>query len=357
MGHRAKAGTCLLALVRSAMPLLKEAERQCPRTGPGAKPVIADWLIGTLIMVATLKRKKTKAAQFRFVTDPANRAHLAGALGTDEFPSRSAWYRRYRRAHSLFAVAIRLQAEQAIAEGVTDPQDTAVDKSLIEAHGPPWHKRDRDRGKVPPGIDRDSTWGYSEHDGWVQGYSYEVVVSATKGTTVFPLLASVDTASASETRTCRAKLDTLPTATKTVSLDSAYDANALAERVELDDCGRRTGRRYLCPENPRHSGRAKTKPGGADASRARSRQLRRQRKQFLQSPRGRRLYARRKKTVEPFNQGFKSLFELEHKVWHRGLANNRTQILAAIFVYQLLVRHNHRRGARNGRVRWIMDAL
>jgi hypothetical protein len=101
-------------------------------------------------MVATLKRKKTKAAQFRFVTDPANRAHLAGALGTDEFPSRSAWYRRYRRAHSLFAVAIRLQAEQAIAEGVTDPQDTAVDKSLIEAHGPPWHKRDRDRGKVPP---------------------------------------------------------------------------------------------------------------------------------------------------------------------------------------------------------------
>jgi len=357
MGRRAKAGTCLLALVKSAVPLLKDAERQCPRTGPGAKPVIPDWLIGVLIMVATIKRKKTKAAQFRFVTDPANRLQLWGALGTKAFPSRSAWYRRYRRAHKLFEAAIKLQAEQAIAEGVTDPQHVAVDKSLIAAQGPAWHKRDRERGKVPAGVDRDSTWGYSEHDGWVQGYSYEVAVSATKGTTVFPLLASVNTASASETRTCRDKLDALPEQTETVSLDRAYDANALAERVEFDDDGRRTGRRFLCPENPRHSGRVKTKPGGADASRARSRKLRRQRKKFLQSPRGRRLYARRKKTVEPFNQWFKSLFELEHKVWHRGLDNNRTQILASIFVYQLLVRHNHRRGTQNGRVRWIMDAL
>jgi hypothetical protein len=74
----------------------------------------------------------------------------------------------------------------------------AVDKSLIAARGPAWHKRDRERNKVPVGVDRDSTWGYSEHDGWVQGYSYEVVVSATPGTVVFPLQASVDTASTSD---------------------------------------------------------------------------------------------------------------------------------------------------------------
>lgn len=85
--------------------------------------------------------------------------------------------------------------------------------------------------------------------------------------------------------------------------------------------------------------------------------LRRQRQQFFKRPYARRLYARRKKTVEPFNQWFKSLFELEWKVWHRGLDNNRTQILAAMFTYQLLVRFNHRRGRLNGRVRWIMDAL
>ena len=88
MGKRAKAGACLEALVEMAIPLLQEAERQCPRTGPGAKPEIPDWLIGVLIMVAMLKRKKTKASQWRFITDPANRARLAAALGRNDFTSR-----------------------------------------------------------------------------------------------------------------------------------------------------------------------------------------------------------------------------------------------------------------------------
>jgi hypothetical protein len=61
--------------------------------------------------------------------------------------------------------------------------------------------------------------------------------------------------------------------------------------------------------------------------------------------------------VEPFNSWFKELFDLEQKVWHRGLDNNRTQVLAALFSYQLLVRYNHRCGKKNGCIRWILDAL
>lgn len=357
MGTRATSGTCLATLVVMATPLLREAERQCPRTGPGAKPEIPDWCIGVLIMVAVLKKKKSKSAQYRFLSETSNRQEIARNTGIERFPSRSTFFRRYHRAYRLFRTAIRLQGERAIAERVADPQDVAVDKSLIEAHGPPWHKRDRERGKVPAGVDRDSTWGYSEHDGWVQGYSYEAVVTATPGTTVFPLLASVDTASTSETRTFAEKIGDLPKGTKTVSADSGYDANALGEGVEFDKRGRRTGRRFLCPENPRHSGRRRTKGGCADASRARSRALRGERKRFLKSRRGRRIYARRKKTVEPFNQWFKSLFELDSQVWHRGLENNRTQIMAAMFAYQLLVRYNYRRGRKNGRVRSILDTF
>lgn len=357
MGTRATAGTCLATLVKMAAPLLREAERQCPRTGPGAKPEIPDWWIGMLIMIAVLKRKKSKSAQYRFLSEKSNRQEIARITGMERFPARSTFFRRYRRAHLLFRTAIRVQGECGIAEGVTDPCDVAVDKSLIAAHGPAWHKRDRERGKVPAGVDRDSTWGYSEHDGWVQGYSYEVVVSSTPGTTVFPLQASVDTASAAETRTFVGKIGHLPKATKTVSADSGYDANALGEGVEFDGRGRRTGRRFLCPENPRHSGRRRTKGGNADASRARSRALRRERKRFLKSARGRRVYSRRKKSVEPFNQWFKSLFELESRVWHRGIENNRTQITAAIFAYQLLVRYNYRRGRKNGQVCSIVDTL
>jgi hypothetical protein len=355
MGRRARAGTILAELAKLAVPLLKAAEQEAPRTGPGDRPDIPDWLMAGLIMIALLKRKKTKSAQYRFLDE--HRAALAEWLGNDRFPSRATYFRRYRRAHRLYRAAIALQGHKAIAEGVTNARDVAVDKSLIETLGPPWHQQDRKAGHVPTGVDCEATWGYSEYDGWVHGYSYEVVVTATPGTIVFPLLASVAVASSSETRSFDGKIDFLPVQTRTVSADSGYDSNHLGERVEYDEKGRRSGRRYLCPENPRNHKRAKTKPGNADASRARSRELRRQRRKFLHSPRGRRIYARRKQTVEPFNQWFKGLFELEMCTWHRGLDNNQTQVLAAIFTYQLLVRYNHRRGNRNAQLRWILDAL
>jgi hypothetical protein len=355
MGRQARAGQCLERLVKMAMPMLQAAEVSCPRKGRGDKPKIPEWVMAVLIMIVVLKKKKTKSAQYRYLV--AHRRQIAVWLHDKRFPARATYFRRYRRAHHLYRQALRLQGDKAIAEGVTDPRQVAVDKSLISGHGPPWHKQDRQAGTIPAGVDRDCTWGYSEHDGWVHGYSYEVVVSATAHATVFPLLASVDTASASETKTCPGKVDDLPDATEAVLADSGYDANALAERVEYDEEDRRTGRRFVCPQNPRNNKRPKTKYGGADASRARSRERRRQRQQFYASRRGRRWYARRKKTVEPFNQWFKSLFELEGRVWHRGLDNNRTQLLAAIFVYQLLVRYNFARGNNNGQVRWLMDSL
>lgn len=357
MVTRAKAGASLEAWIKMAVPLLKRAERECPRTGPGAKPQIPDWFMGTLIMVAVMRKKKSKSAQFRFLSDPQQRRLLAAVTGLKRFPARSTFFDRYRRAHRLFQAAIKLQGERAIGEGVTDPRDTAVDKSLVTARGPAWHKTDRQAGKVPRGVDTDSTWGYSEHHGWVQGYSFEVVVSATPGTTVFPLLASADVASAAETKTCAEKIDELPRQVRTVSADSGYDANTLAERVEYDEQRRRTGRRFLCPENPRNNGRPKTKPSHADAARAPSRERRAARKQYFESPKGRRIYRRRSKTVEPFNSWFKALFELDDRAWHRGLANNQTQLLAAIFVYQLLVRYNFRRGRKNGQLRAIFDTF
>jgi hypothetical protein len=354
MGRQAKAGRCLESLVRMAIPTLQAAERECPRTGRGDKPTIPEWLMAALIMIAVLQKKKTKSAQYRFLCE--RQPDLARWLGVRLFPSRATYFRRYRRAHRFFGKAVQLQGERAIAEGVAAPTAVAVDKSLIVGLGPPWHKQDRQAGQIPVGVDCQCTWGYSEHDGWVHGYSYEVVVSATPQTTVFPFLASVHTASVSETRTFADKIDDLPAGTRTVSADSGYDMNAYGERIEYDAQGRRTGRRFLCPENPRNTKGRKLKPT-ANAKQARRRELRRQRQAFLRSRQGRRIYARRKKTVEPFNQWFKSLFELEHRVWHRGLENNCTQILAAVFVYQLLVRYNHRRGNNNGCVRWILDAL
>jgi len=356
MGKSAKAGTCLASLVKMAVPLCKQAERECPRTGPGRKPEIPDWVLAVLIMTAVLKRKKSKSAQYRFLS--GHRRPLAAWLGTEKFPARSTYFDRYRRAHHLFKVAVRLQGEKAITEGLTDPKDVAVDKSLIAARGPLWHKSNRKKKRIPKGlrgVDRDSDWGCSQHDGWVQGYSFEVVVSSTKNSTVFPLLGSADTASAKETQTFAEKIDDLAEETKTVSADSGYDSNHLGERIEWTAGGKRTGRRFLCPENPRNSKRKSRKKATQPRNESQRRRL--LRKRHYQSKRGRATYRRRGQTVEPFNEWFKSLFELDDRVWHRGLENNQTQLLAALFVYQTLVRYNHRRGNENGQVRWVLDIL
>ena len=188
----------------------------------------------------------------------------------------------------------------------------------------------------------------------MQGDSFEVVVSATKNSTVFPLLASADTAGAKETRTFDEKIGELPDPTEHVTADSGCDSNALGEQIEWTEQGRRTGRRFLCPENKRGTKQPRTKNiQPCDESHRR----RLARRKFYKSPRGKRIDKRRSQTVEPFNESFKSLFELDDRVRHRGLQNNQTQLLAAVFACRLLIRYNHQRGNKNGQVRRILDAM
>lgn len=356
MGKTHKSGECLKTLVTLALPLFKQAEKENPRTGRGAKPKVAEWFMGVLIMIAVLKKKKAKSAQYCYLEE--HKEEIAAWTRVELFPARATYCRRYRRAHKLYRAAIRLQGEQAIAEGIVDPHDVAIDKSLLGALGDVWHVSAQRAGTVPAGIDTEAAWGYSEYHDWVYGYSFEVAVTATYGdAAVFPLLASVDVASASEVKSGLEKLQQLPEGVVNVLADSGYDANRLGEEVEYDADGNKTGRHYLCPENPRHNSRKKTKRGGADKSRAESRRRRGERRVYFKSKKGTTLYRRRMTTVEPFNQRLKSTFELDSTVWHRGLPNNQTQILAAIFAYQLLLRYNHREGNALGHVRCILDRL
>jgi hypothetical protein len=359
MRARAKEGTCLATLVRMAIPLCQAAECQCPRTGPGRPPDFPDWVMAVLIMTAILKKKKSKSAQYRFLCE--HKTELKDWLGLKDFPARSTYFNRYRRAHRLFQAAIRLQGEKAVSEGIVDAETVAVDKSLIPAKGPLWHKSDRQAGRIPKGlhgVDRDSTWAYSAHDGWVQGYGYEVVVTASPDSPVFPLLASADTASVKEFASFDDKIDQLPEKTNHVLADSGYDKNEFGDRIEYDPEGRTTGRHFICAPNRRNSSKTRARSRRDGRRLAQGGTSRRQRRiAFYRSSRGRRLYARRGQTVEPFNEWFKAMFELDDRVWHRGLDNNRTQLLAAIFAYQLLVRRNHRCGKKNGEVKWILDTL
>ena len=118
MASRAGEGTCLATLVKMALPMFREAERQCPRTGPGRKRQIPDWLIAVLVMIAVLKRRKSKSAQYRYLDE--YRAEIGEWVDTRDFCSRSTYFGRYRRAHRLYQEAICLQSVKAVNDGPAD---------------------------------------------------------------------------------------------------------------------------------------------------------------------------------------------------------------------------------------------
>lgn len=355
MRRRATDGAPLDALVSRSISVCQQAERESPRRGPGRKPEIPDWVLAVMIMVGVMLRKKTKAAQFIWWTQ--HQDNFARWMPGQRLPGRSTFYDRYRRVHRLFRQAIVVQGREAVKRGWAQAQCVAVDKSLVAGHGRAWKPADRRRGHVPRAIDTDTTWGYSTYDGWVQGYAFEVAVTAPRQGVVWPLLASVDTASRSEQKTILEKIVDLPRTTEFVLADSGYDSNAVAEAVEWRG-QRRTGRRFLCPEVRRpNTGRTRQSRKRQSRERRYHRRLRGIRQRFLRSRRGRMLYARRKVRVEPFNACLKHLFDLQERVWHWGLENNRTMILTAICVYQLLLTHNHCKGRRVASLQCLLDAL
>jgi hypothetical protein len=139
MSKCAREGTCLATLVRMAIPICQQAERECPRTGPGRKPEIPDWVMTVLIMVAMLKKRKAKRAQYRFLE--SHRTELMAWMGVRRFPARSTYCDRYRRAHVLLEHAIRLQAEKEVHARRVDAKCVAIDKSLLRSCGPAWGRK------------------------------------------------------------------------------------------------------------------------------------------------------------------------------------------------------------------------
>lgn len=354
MSRSAMEGTRLARLVRMAIPLCKAAERACRRSGPGAPPTYTDWQIAILILVAVLARRKSKSAQYRYLFE--RRKALANWLGLREFPGRTTYFDRYRHAYRLFRAGVIEQGRRAIREGLVDPEAVAVDKSLLHARGPCRHQRKGRKRKRLRGTDDEASWGYSTHHGWVYGYSFEVAVTATGGSLVFPLAVSVGTGSENEARSLPQKVRDLPPETRYVTADAGYDSNANGQFVEYDEQDQPTGRRLVCPLQSR-AGKPSVGEVIQRGQRERYRQRRAKRLAFFNSRKGRRIYARRKKTVEPFNEWFKAKFDLNARVWHRGLLNNATQITVAMFAYQLLMRYHCRNGGTNGAFQWVLDTI
>lgn len=366
MRCRAKDGTHLANLVCEAAALCRAAQDALPtRTRPGRPVRYEQWQIAVLIFITVARRCKSKSAQWRYVQQHSDELlkTLGAVLGMTTLPSRATYMRRHRKVWPVVQKAIEIGGRCALREHAADATTVAVDRSLICARGKPWYPQLKRLGKVPRGVDTDAGWGYSPHDGWTYGYGYEVVVCAGKTSRlVIPLLASADPANRNEHRSFMDKIPRLPRSVRYVLADTGYDGNDIAEAIEYPPSRKRRhrrrspARRFLCPMQGR-GGKPRVGQTRHKGRRERRRQHRIARDCFYQSTRGRRLYKRRSKTVEPFNQWLKHLFDLEYRTWHRGLDNNRTMLLTAILCYQTLQRYNAHLRHRDGQIQWILDGL
>src|SRR5262245_6081283 len=130
MRRRAPDGAPLEELVRRSVSVGQQAERACPRRGPGRKPTIPDWVLAVMIMIGVMLKKKTKAAQL--VWWRQHHADFERWMPGQTMPSRSTFYDRYRRAHRLFRQAIILQGHAAVQRGWAQPECVAIDKKEFD---------------------------------------------------------------------------------------------------------------------------------------------------------------------------------------------------------------------------------
>lgn len=103
-------------------------------------------------------------------------ATLRQALGFSRVPHRRTLERRLDATLPEAEAQVQALGHQILAEvepGADEPQASAIDGRMYQAQGPRWHKRDRDQGRIPPGlrnVDTESAWSKSGYRGWVQGY-------------------------------------------------------------------------------------------------------------------------------------------------------------------------------------------
>ena len=223
-------------------------------------------------------------------------------------------------------------------EAVTDASIAASDGSAFEAHGPVWHKSDKQAGHIPEGLhglDVEADWIQSTYHGWVYGYKAHVSISVAP-TTVRTVLSARVTGSACESHVLQAQLDSLTPTVQTLLLDAGYDDTEL-----LTDCAQR-GIRALAPLS---------KPIGKSTS-----QERRDRAAFLASPQGKARYKKRASTIEPFFATIKSFFHLD-PLPVQGESAVSAFILLALYAWNLIVLFNFLNHRPLGQVKPFLDLL
>ena len=354
----------LLNILELADELYHSSPLDTQPNSRGRPYVYPDRSMFRVATLATLKKKRKPCESYRFLRahpivcnacgfDVRTRRELIEegldpdrdlADGLQPLPCERTFRRRFPKLDRATRRQIRTLGEHLIEKvEVTDATVVSVDKKMIQAQDPLWHKKDRKKNRIPEGlrnVDTDSRWSKSAYRGWVQGYGFHVGVTATVDFPIVPFWADFTFNNQNEAKAAESMPKTLPATTRTVTGDTGYDDPDLRADIEQKDDQGAFIRKLLVPIAAYDS----------------TPEERITYVELYESPEGKTAYRQRSVSIEPFFQRLDLLFDME-PAWDKGLPKNRSWGLLWISTYQLLMVYLHRQGKPIEQMKELLDQL
>ena len=237
------------------------------------------------------------------------------------FPSRRTWERRLERLPDTLPSligALGRELVRLIQPWAKTGRAVAIDSTPLRAKGGVWHKKDREKGEVPhSSIDTEAHWGKSDYHGWF--YGWKLHLSVTVAALWIPLAARLTPANEYDGNHAIALLTQLPPQARYVLGDNHYKTPQIAAFCQATH-------RILVA-----SGRA---PYPHDDCGVKVRQI---------------FHLLRSKSIEPFNNLFKNIFDWQDKLPVKGENRVALIVLGAVLLYQIVLLYQFENSLSIGR--------
>ncbi len=291
---------------------------QPPPQRPRGRPVFYSERLFLKALVIMIVRRLHRVGELLSVLEeptPEMREVRCSLFEGGRFPSRRTFERRLKTLPQSLPEQIGWLGRHLVE--VLKPWESrgraaALDSTVLRAKGGVWHKKDKERGKVPhTAIDTEAGWTKSGWHGWVYGWKLHLAISV--GTVWIPISARLTPADAADNQIAPLLIEALPDEARFVLGDTHYNAPNVREACS------RTGRFLVASKR----GAYPHTDDGVEVRRI--------------------FHKLRSLANENFNEHFKAIFEVHEQVPTKGEVNTARFALGAVLVYQLalLYRHEH----------------
>ena len=284
----------------------------------GRPQIYDDKLFLKALVIMIIRRLASAYALYQVLEQPNQEMQvLRGLLSVaGKYPSRRRFERRLAKLPTSLPAQIACLGDYLL--NLLKPwaqcgRAAAIDSTLLAAKGGVWHKKDREAGLVPhSSIDIEAHWSKSGWHGWVYGWKLHLVV--TVAAVWIPLAARLSPANMADNEPAPEMIHDLPPEAHYVLGDLHYHADNVHAACDEEE------RILITPQYGSY-------PHTDEAKEVR-----------------RIFHLLRHRAIENFNEQFKAIFKLHHKVPTKGLIKTQCFALGAILLYQLVLLYRFEQG-------------